>query len=67
MSLAVGGSGSGRGVGVVSDKPQPVSLSFPVAFTGDVAAGRVKKPLRLKREDHAHVKHDDCFSDWKVP
>jgi len=66
MSLARGGSGSGRGVGVVSDKPQSVPLSFPVTATGDAASGRVKKPLRLKREDHAHVKHDDCFSEWKV-
>jgi len=63
MSLAGGGSSSARGLGVVSDKPQP---SRQAGGAGDAAAGRERKPQRLKREDHGRVKHDDCFSEWKV-
>ena len=53
MPLPGGGEGgSGRGMGPVSDlKPQ---------------LGSRDKKQRLKREDHAYVKHDKCFCDWRV-
>lgn len=60
MSLPGAGSGSARGLGVVSDKPQTDRTG------SDAAARRGEKKPRLKREDHVHVKHDDCFSEWKV-
>ncbi|KAG0575752.1 hypothetical protein KC19_5G027900 [Ceratodon purpureus] len=44
-----GAAGSGRGMGLVSDRPQ---------------VARERKQ-RLKREDHTYVKHDKSFSDWK--
>lgn len=54
--MSLSGGGTARGMGVVSNKPQP----------GGGGGGRELKKQRLKREDHTHVKHDDCFSDWKA-
>jgi hypothetical protein len=45
------GGGSGRGMGLVSDKPR---------------VARDRRQRRWKREDHAYVRHDKSFSDWKV-
>lgn len=55
---------SGGGMSVVSDMPQPQPQ--PQLQPGAGGAGRELKKQRLKREDHTRVKHDDCFSDWKV-
>jgi hypothetical protein len=60
---ASSGASSSFGMGMMSDCFAPQSESVVTPKSASAASGHRE---RWKREDCEFVKHDSCFSDWKV-